>query len=342
MADPRFHIKAGPLTVARLCDIAGAELITPEFGERIIEDVAALSTAGAGDIAFHEGAKNLADLKATKAGACLLAQAARHALPDGVAGLIAAEPQRAFSHVIDAFYPRAISPGISERAAIDRSAQIGAGVQIEAGVVIGANAEIGAGTILRPGVVIEPGVKIGCDGYIGPNVSIRSAIIGDRVMLHGGVGIGHDGYGFAMGMAGHRKLQQLGRVILGDDVEIGANTTVDRGALGDTVIGDGTKIDNLVMIGHNCQVGKHCIITAQCGLAGSAILEDFVVMGAQSGILGHVTVGAGSMLAGRAAAKDDLPPGGVYGGAPAKPVKVWMREMAAIALLGKQRNKKKT
>ncbi len=340
MADSRFHTKAGPLTVARLCDISGAELTTPEHADRLIADVAPLHGATDSDVSFHEGRKNNAALSATVAGACLLTAAAQELLPKGVAGLVVAEPQRAFAEIIDAFYPRLVVPGISEHAMVDPTAKLGEGVQVEAGVVIGAHAEIGAGTIIRPGAVIEPGVTVGRDGYIGPNVTLRCAIVGDRVILHGGVNIGHDGYGFAMGPAGHRKLQQLGRVVIGNDVEVGANSAIDRGALEDTTVGDGTKIDNLVMIGHNCRIGRNCIITGQCGLAGSTVLEDFVVMGAGSGSAGHLTIGAGAMLAGRSGVKDDLPAGGVYGGAPAKPVKEWMREVAALARLGKQSNKK--
>lgn len=339
MADPRFHTKAEPLTVARLCDLAGAELATPDLAERLIADVSSLDSAGPNDVTFFESRKYRDALAATSAGACLMTTAMRDLLPDGVAGLIVAEPQRAFADIIDAFYPRQVAPGISDRAIVDETAILGEGVQIEAGAIIGARAEIGAGTIVRPGAVIEPGVVIGRDGYIGAGATVRCAIIGDRVILNGGCHIGHDGYGFAMGPSGHRKLQQLGRVIIGNDVEVGACSAIDRGALGDTTVGDGTKIDNLVMIGHNCRIGRNCIITGQCGLAGSTTLEDFVVMGAGSGAAGHLTIGAGAMLAGRSGVKDDLPAGGVYGGAPAKPVKVWMREVAALARLGKQGNK---
>lgn len=342
MADPRFHKKAGPLTVARLCDISGAELATPDLADREITDVAALSEAGPDHVTFLEGRKLLPVLKTSQAGAVLVTEKMKDALPAGVAGLVVAEPQRSFADIIDAFYPRQITPGIAPSAVIDPTTTIGEGVEIGPNVVIAANAEIGAGTIIKAGASIGPGVVIGARSYVGPNATIICALIGNDVIIHGNVGIGHDGYGFAMGAAGHRKLQQLGRVLIEDNVEIGAGTTIDRGALGDTVIGAGSKIDNLVMIAHNCRIGKNCIITGQCGLAGSTVLEDFVIMGAQTGTAGHLTVGMGAMLAARSGVKDDLPAGGVYGGAPAKPVKEWMREVAAVALLAKQNTKKKS
>jgi UDP-3-O-[3-hydroxymyristoyl] glucosamine N-acyltransferase len=179
-------------------------------------------------------------------------------------------------------------------------------------------------------------VVVGSDCYVGAGATVTHAIVGNGVIIHSGVRIGQDGFGFAMSAKGHLKVPQVGRVLIGDDVEIGANSTVDRGALSDTVIGEGTKIDNLVQIAHNVIIGRHCVIVAQSGIAGSAELGDFVVMGAHSGVIGHVKVGSGAQIAGMAHVKNDVEPGARMGGTPAVPFREWAREVAAIKALGKR------
>ncbi len=179
-------------------------------------------------------------------------------------------------------------------------------------------------------------VHIGRDCFIGPNASVTHALVGDRVVLHAGVSVGQDGFGFAMGPEGHMKVPQIGRVIIQDDVEVGANTAIDRGALRDTIIGEGTKIDNLVQIGHNVVVGRHCVIVAQTGISGSAVLEDFVALGGQSGVIGHVRIGKGAQIAATSNVNSDVPPGARWGGSPAKPVRQWFREVTALKKLGEQ------
>jgi UDP-3-O-[3-hydroxymyristoyl] glucosamine N-acyltransferase len=215
------------------------------------------------------------------------------------------------------------------------SAKIGSGTVVAPGAQIGVHVEIGRNCIIGQGAIIGRGVQIGHDVVIGPHVSISHALIGDHVSIFAGSRIGQDGFGFVGGATGHFKIPQLGRVIIQDNVEIGANCCIDRGALADTVIGEGTKIDNLVQIGHNTHVGRHCILAALVGLSGSIEVGDFVVMGGQVGVADHVTIGSGAQIAGKAGVTGNLAGGQVYGGFPAKPVGQWRREMGAIALLAK-------
>ncbi len=206
--------------------------------------------------------------------------------------------------------------------------------------MIGAEASIGRGTTIAAGSVIGYRVYVGRDCYIGPNATLTHALVGNRVTIHAGASIGQDGFGFAMGRAGHQKVPQIGRVIIQDDVEIGANTTIDRGALRDTVIGEGTKIDNLVQIGHNVVVGRHCIIVAQTGISGSAELGDFVALGGQVGVVGHVKIGAGAQIAGSSNVRGDVPPGVRWGGTPAKPTRLWFRELTILRQLAERKDLK--
>jgi UDP-3-O-[3-hydroxymyristoyl] glucosamine N-acyltransferase len=209
-------------------------------------------------------------------------------------------------------------------------------VIVEPRAVIGPRAEIGTGTVIGSGSAIGPDVCIGRQCAIGSNVTITHTFIGDRVIVHPGCSFGQDGFGFEMGAGGHRKVPQIGRIIIQDDVEIGAGTTIDRGAIRDTVIGEGTKVDNLVQVGHNVAIGRHCIVVAQTGISGSATLEDFVVLGARVGVANHVTIGEGAQIAALSIVADDVPPGARWGGAPAKPVRIWAREMYAIKRLAER------
>jgi UDP-3-O-[3-hydroxymyristoyl] glucosamine N-acyltransferase len=207
---------------------------------------------------------------------------------------------------------------------------------VEPGAVIGPHAEIGSGTLIGANAVVGAEVRVGRDCAIGAGTTLSNALIGDRVLVHPGCKIGQDGFGFVMGGKGHLKVPQIGRVIIQDDVEIGAGTTIDRGAIRDTVIGEGTKIDNLVQVGHNVSVGRHCILVAQTGLAGSSTLEDFVVLGARVGLDNNVTIGEGAQIAATSIVHGDVPPGARWGGTPAKPVKQWFREMMIVEQLAKR------
>jgi len=246
-------------------------------------------------------------------------------------------PYRGFALALRRFYPDALLPktaliGTGGRP-VDASASLEEGVRVEVGAVVGREARIGAGTVIAAGAVVGYRVVIGRGCFIGPGASLTHALIGDRVIVHAGVRVGQDGFGFAMDASGHLKVPQIGRVIIEDDVEIGANSCVDRGALSDTIIGRGTKIDNLVQIGHNVVIGRHCVIVAQVGISGSSELDDYAVMGGQSGAAGHIRIGKGAQIAGGSHVKDDEPAGARMGGTPAMPLAEWGRQIAALKRL---------
>lgn len=344
MEHPGFFTRGGPFPLSQIACRVGAETPQGVDGHTLIEDVKALHAAGPADLSFCDNPRYLALLTGTRAAACLVSSDNVPRVPDATVALASRQPYRAFALAMQLFYadarhPKAAaaSPSRLDAGLVDPTAEIGVDVTIEPGAVVGSEARIGRGTTIAAGAVVGYRVHIGCDGYVGPGASVTHALIGDRVILHAGVRIGQDGFGFAMGPEGHIKIPQIGRVIIGDDVEIGANSTVDRGALGDTVVGSGTKIDNLVQIAHNVVIGKHCVIVAQSGVAGSAQLGDFVVMGAHSGVVGHVKVGSGAQIAGMAHVKDDVPPGERMGGTPAKPFREWARETAMLKRLSRGR-----
>ncbi len=347
MSESRFFPVPEPMALTEAVRRVEAELVRGD-GAVLITGLAPLDLAGRSDITFLDNPKYVEKLTATNAAACLCA--ARHVdqVPANVAVLQTPEPYRAFARLLAEFFPQArrfagaydcSQAGVAEAAMVHPTARLEDGVRVEPGAVIGEGAEIGAGTIIGANAVIGSFVAIGRNCAIAPNAVITHALIGNGVIIHSGAKIGQDGFGYAMGAEGHLKIPQIGRVIIQDDVEIGANTTVDRGSLRDTVIGEGTKIDNLVQIGHNVVMGRHCVIVAQAGISGSVEMGDFVVMGGQSGMVGHAKVGDGAMLAGASNAKGDLPAGGRYGGIPAKPMAEWARELVALKKLGRRGSK---
>lgn len=340
MNHPGFFAIAGPFSLAEVAAATQSEVKgDAEAPTRTVEGVQPLSEATPRQLSFFENRKYLPQLLETKAGACLVSAQFAERVPAGTVALVCKAPYRAFAQALALFYPEAMHSKAaygetSER--ISPSAVIEDGAVIEPGAVIGPEARIGRGTRIAAGAVIGYRVTIGRGCYIGALTSVVHALVGDRVILHAGVRIGQDGFGFAMGKEGHLKVPQVGRVIIQDDVEIGANSTVDRGALKDTIIGEGTKIDNLVQIGHNVVIGRHCVIVGQVGISGSTELGDFVVMGGQSGAVGHIKIGSGAQIAGGSHPKDDVPPGAVLAGTPARPFKQWAREVAAITRLGRR------
>ena len=331
MADSRFFRVAGPFTLARLAEISGAELAPGANPDLVVTDVAALDQAGGSDIAFLDNRKYLAAFQASKAGAAIVHPDLADRAPAGVALLLSKDPYRAYAKVAQAFYPRPkVEEGVAPTAFIDASAVVGEGCRIEHGAVIGARAEIGARCHVGPNAVIGDGVVLGDDCIIGANVTVQFAVVGRNVNIYPGARIGQDGFGFAMGPQGHLKVPQLGRVVIGDNVEIGANTTIDRGAGPDTVIGAGCMIDNLVQIGHNVQLGRGCVIVAQVGISGSTKLGDFVAAGGPAGLAGHLNIGPGARIAAQAGVAKDIPAGETVGGTPAVPQMDWLRQSAAL------------
>jgi UDP-3-O-[3-hydroxymyristoyl] glucosamine N-acyltransferase len=341
MSAPFFFKRGAGLSLSEIATLVGGEPRAGADLDRRIGAIAPLDRAGPRDLAFLESAKYAQQAATTVAGACLTTTRFRDALPAGVSVLVVREPYRAFVEVARTLFPDALRPsslfeaggGTSSGAHVHPLARLENGVTVDPAAVIGAGVEIGSGTVIGAGAVIGSHVRIGRDCAIGARASIMHALIGDRVIIHPGCAIGQDGFGFVRGPRGAHKVPQVGRVIIQDDVEIGANSTIDRGAIRDTVIGEGTKVDNLVQIAHNVSIGRHCLLVAQVGISGSTTIEDGVIMGGQTGVADHVTVGAGAMLGAKTGVISDVPPGARWAGFPAKPRKQWLREAVTLERL---------
>lgn len=337
MADPRFYNNRGPFALADLCREAKISLPKNVDGGAKIYDVAGLQQAGPSHISFFSEARAKGDFQSTKAGWCLTATKENRPAPKSTTLIPVDAPSYAFAAVARLFYPEH-EPHISaQKEPIHASAWLGEGVILAPGVAIGADAEIGEGTRIGANSFIGKGVAVGRNCIIGSNVTITFSFLGDEVIVQAGARIGGCGFGYVSDAEGHAKLPQLGRAIVQDRVEIGANTTIDRGALADTVIGEGTKIDNLVQVGHNVRIGRNCIIVSLVGLSGSVTLKDFAVIGGAAAVAPHITIGQGTRVAAMAGVMHDLEDGQSYSGIPARPARVFFREIATLAKLAKTR-----
>ena len=338
MVDTRFHSSSGPLALGAVFAALGREALLddPRAPSILIDGADELPLAGATHVALAAQADYVPALLETKAGVVIVHPKFRDQVPSTAVAIVDERPHDLFADLLDKLYPsgtRGMAKALFEAAGV--APHIEEGVRLGANVVLGAGVEIGRNTVIGPNTVIGRGVTIGRNAVIGPNVSIECAYLGNNVVIHAGARIGTEGFGW-LGLARtNRKIPQLGRVIIQDSVEIGANTTVDRGALGDTVIGEGTKIDNLVQIGHNCRIGRYCLIAAHCGLSGSTVLEDSVLLGGGASTAGHLTIGRGTVVMGWGGVTKDIAPGSRVGGFPAQDTRKWWQELATLRRLSK-------
>jgi UDP-3-O-[3-hydroxymyristoyl] glucosamine N-acyltransferase len=329
MPDPRFFDSLGPAALSELARAGAAELADAGLGDRLLATAAPLDTAGPDAITFFSDAKRRDAAGATQAGACFVRHEHADALPAGCAALLTRHPQAAWAAAVGLLLsPRRHDPSAS---AIHPEAVLEEGVLLSPNVTIGQGARIGRGTRIAPGAVIGPGVLIGRDCVIGPNAVIGFALLGDRVSISAGAVLGEAGFGAAPGPKGMTDLPQLGRVVIQDNVTIGANSCVDRGAFADTTIGENTKIDNLVHVAHNVRIGRNCVLAAYTGISGSTIVGDGVAFGGKAGVADHLKIGSGASIGAAASVFKHVPDGETWTGFPARPLKRWLRETAWLS-----------
>lgn len=340
MADNRFFQKAGPFTLQEIAQKAECKLSDGVDGSIQITDIRGVAEAQSGDLtwAFIPSVRDA--LSHTKATAVITSEKFAQCVPSGVAVLLSNDPHRSYGLAAQMFYPVAFEAGISDKANVDSSAKFGEGCRVEAGAFIGKNVELGKNCWIQANATIQDGVKMGDDCIVGSNACVSHCIAGNKVYIYSGAMIGQDGFGFAMGILGPTKVPQLGRVMIGNDVEIGANTTVDRGAMGDTVIGDGCRIDNLCQIAHNVKLGSCCVIVSQVGIAGSCEFGDYVVAGGQAGFAGHLKICSMTQIGAQSGVMNNVTePGQVLMGAPAIPHMDFMRQNVLLKKMVKDSKK---
>jgi UDP-3-O-[3-hydroxymyristoyl] glucosamine N-acyltransferase len=341
LGDPRFFERAGPFTPADLAGVAGGHLLRAELPEaRTLTGVAALQTAASGQVAVLHNPKYTAAAEQTRAGLVIVSDALAGRVPQTSAALVVADPHLAWARVARLFHPVLPPvPGIHPSAVVDASAHVDPEAEIGPFAVIGPRASIGPGCQIGPHAVVGAGVVMGALCRIGSHASVSHAILGARVYVYPGARVGQEGFGFAITAQGFVSVPQLGRVILEDDVEVGANSTVDRGASHDTILGAGSRIDNLIQIGHNVRMGRGCVMAAQSGLSGSVTLGDFVQIGAQAGLAGHLNVGAKARIGAQAGVMSDVPAGADVIGSPALPMREFFRNVAVLRRLARRPEK---
>jgi UDP-3-O-[3-hydroxymyristoyl] glucosamine N-acyltransferase len=333
VGNPRFFRCTGP---HRLAIVAAAAGCPPPARDFLVSGLASLALAGPGEVGFVGSRRHAVALAQTRAGAVLLDTEMLPSLPSGTVGLITSDPVAGWAQIAALFHPKpCVSPGIHSSAVVANDARVDATVEIGAHAVIETHAEIGPRCKISPGAVIGEGVVLGPDCRIGAHVSISHSLIGARVYVYPGARIGQEGFGFTITPRGFLTVPQLGRVIIEDDVEVGANTTIDRGSLGDTVIGAGTRLDNLVQIAHNVRIGRHCAIAAHVGISGSFQIDDLVVVGGQAGFANHVRVGTRSRIGAQAGVISNLDVGAVVVGSPAQPAHDFFRGIATLKKLAR-------
>jgi UDP-3-O-[3-hydroxymyristoyl] glucosamine N-acyltransferase len=336
MPDSRFFESSEPVDLGTLTRLSGATVQAVDSPTRLISRVGELLDADEACVTFLVGRRYIARACDTRAGACFVELANAGALPATCAALVAPSPLAAFAAAANRLHrPRRHDDASGP---IHPTVNLEDGVVLAPNVVLGQDVSIGRGTYVSPGAVIGPGVCIGRDCFVGAQVTIGFSLIGDRVRIHAGAVIGEPGFGAAAGRDGLVDIPQLGRVIIQDGVTIGSGTCIDRGALGDTTVGENSKIDNLVQIGHNVVIGRNCVLAAHTGISGSVVIGDGCQLGGRAGVADHITIGVGARIAAAAGVMRSVPAGESWGGYPAKPVKRWLRETALLAQLVRRRN----
>jgi UDP-3-O-[3-hydroxymyristoyl] glucosamine N-acyltransferase len=329
----RFFSRSGPYTLAV---VAGAACGLADEFDLPLEGLAPLQTAGPNEVSFLDNRRYASALDRTLAGAVIVHPEMAARVPAATVAILTSEPYAGWARVAALFYPvPPVSPGIHPSAIVAKGALVDPSAEVGPLSVIETGAEIGPGCRIGPCANIGAGVIIGRDCRIGAHVSLSHALLGARVYVYPGARIGQEGFGFASTKDGFLSVRQLGRVILEDDVEVGANTTIDRGSSRDTVIGAGSRLDNLVQIGHNVILGRCCVIVAQVGISGSTVLEDFVRVGGQAAMAGHLRIGQGAEIGAQAGVISDLAPGAKVLGSPAQPKKDFFRQIATLKKMAK-------
>ncbi len=321
---------ASAITAEAIAALVSGELIGD--GKASVSGVAPLDRAGAEQLSILSSGKYAPTMATTKAGVVLVDPEFRDAAGAPRARIIVKQPLEALLSLLPRLYPQeSLTPGVASTARIGKGVSLGHAVSIGEYAIIGANAKLGEGVAIGAHSVVGDNVSIGENTRLWPGVTIYSgATLGARTMIHSGARIGCDGFGYVFRDGAHQKIPHVGRCIIGDDVEIGANTTIDRGSIDDTVIGNGTKIDNLVHVAHNVRIGEKCLLMAQVGIAGSVIVGDGAILAGQAGISGHLSIGAGARVAAQAGVFGDIPPGESWSGYPARPHRESLRASAAL------------
>ncbi len=337
MIDTRFYKNNGPFSLKQIAEICGAELLDASKADTMINDMSSIDDGGIGEISFFFDKKKKDMIANIKTTACVTTQAFADLMPNNVIVLISENPHDSFVKLNCAMYSEILpAPKICSTAVIAKSAKIGKNCYIGDHVVIGENVEIGDNCRLEPNSVIYDGCKLGNNCRVGANANIMHALIGNNVYIYGGARIGWDGFGFQTVQGQHKRIPQLGRVIIGNDVEVGANACIDRGALGDTIIGDGCRIDNMVQVAHNDKLGRGCILVAQVGIAGSCTFGDYVVAGGQAGFADHLNVGSQAQIGAQSGIMRDIEPGTAVMGTPAIGFRDFMKQTACVQKLWKK------